>query len=352
MMISLLLFLAQYSFAYEICTQTFNAYTPAYASGIPTRLHNLGKALTSEKCDAIQFQELWKAEHFEKVTTALKPMNYTTVEANSLRRDKAIIGIASAFQGSIIHSYSELFRINNEDGVLDWIRNLSGVQKGFTSLEVKLDNANDHLLFVNLHTHPNNESIRLAQIIQLIDYLYHRKAETNSLALILTGDLNATPDSLEYELLKNLLFLKDSYPLANGGYKNICTYCGDNPLSWSSENRVIDYVLFRSSLATELNPKSSEVNLKGEKKSPLSDHYGVKTIFSLNNRSLGRLPSDSEVVIARIKNALVTLEKVSKNFQSTRNRVFNPVIQLTQTLATEISSVNKPAQLDEALRTP
>ena len=80
-----------------------------------------------------------------------------------------MIGLASAFSGSVLQAHSELFLVNNEKGPLDWARELLGVAKGLTSLEVRLDNA-PSVTFLNLHTHPTSRSVRVAQILQLIDF--------------------------------------------------------------------------------------------------------------------------------------------------------------------------------------
>lgn len=343
-----LFFLSLQARAAEFCVQTFNAYTPAYASGIWDRLDRLGKTLVDEPCEAMQFQELWKESHFEEIQKKLVP-TMKMIQADSVRKDKAIIGLASGFKGDIKSVYSEIFRVNNEDGFFDWIRNLSGVQKGFTAIETTLNSAN--ILFLNLHTHPDNETIRSAQLMQMIDYVYNRNQNGSSLPIILTGDLNATPGSFEIEMLKNLLLLKDSFFTANGGYGDTCTYCRENPLSWSNEDRVIDYVLFRSSPETELSVQSSAVNLKGDANSPLSDHYGVRSAMKTTDRSTELLPPNHPVVVERLGRAQKTLETAITNFESTRNRVYRPVTQMARDLLQNLKSDNRPEKIDRALRT-
>lgn len=338
------------SFAASFCVQTFNAYTPAYASGIWDRLDRTGDALLSEPCDALQFQELWKASHFEAIKTKLSPARYAMVQADSLRRDKAIIGLASGFKGSIAQSFSEIFRVNNEGGFLDWIRDLNGVQKGFTVLETKLDAAESSILFVNLHTHPSEEIIRAAQLMQMVDYLYYRRTNSASLPMVLTGDLNATPDSLEVRMLRTLLRLRDSFLEANSSYEKICTYCGSNPLSWSSEDRVIDFIFVRSSAKQSLQVKSSLVNLQGEQNAPLSDHFGVRSYLDMQARESSLLPENDPIVLQRVAKAEKTLLKLTQMFSATRDRTYAPVQEITQKLLRDLKSNPMPDALAEVFR--
>jgi hypothetical protein len=109
-------------------------------------------------------------------------------------------------------------------------------------------------------------------------------------------------------LLRDVLLVRDSYVEANGGYGDICTYCGNNPLSWSSEDRVIDFVLVRNSPSLALVSAKSEVNLQGEPYDPLSDHYGVKSEFKWEDREATYLSVNDPIVQARMKKAADTVD--------------------------------------------
>lgn len=293
----------------RFCVQTFNVYGPAYASGVEYRLSRLAEEIVREPCAATQFQEFWRDGHYETFKDEISDARLAMVRADEFRADGSMTGLASAFAGHVISARSALFSVNNEGGVLDWFRDLSGVQKGYSALEVKLDKG-PTALFLNLHDHPTEESIRVAQLAEMAEAML---ADPNAakLPVILTGDLNATPEGPELALLRDILLLRDSYVEAKGAYGDECTYCGDNPLSWSSEDRVIDFVLVRNSPTVELISDDSEINLKGEKYDPLSDHFGVKTDFAWRDRDSGLLSIDDPMVRERMAKAAATASKVA-----------------------------------------
>lgn len=310
----------------EFCLQTFNVYATAYASGKTQRLSRLADTLTNQPCDSIQFQELWQAGDFRRFSTDFARAEMQLVQADSLRTDKALIGLVSAFRGKVARSFSEIFRINNEDGVLDWFRGLTGVQKGISAIEAELAGG-PKVLFLNTHTHPTNEAIRLSQMVQLIDATLIRSPGAAPLPTVFTGDLNATPDSLELALLRDVLLLRDAYLETHGGtYGDVCTYCESNPLSWGGGNRVIDFTLFRSSATVSLRPLRTEINLQGSESNPLSDHYGVRAQLAWSEHSVELLPVDSAVVLDRKALAIRTLERTRQVLVDARKDVFATAI--------------------------
>ncbi len=311
MILGLFLFLSSVSVAKSFCVQTFNVYGPAYASSIEPRLSALTEEIQRDPCDSYQFQELWKEDQYTLIERSLKQIRFAPLWADNIRQDGKMIGLGSAFQGSILNARSGIFRVNNEDGIADWFRGVWGVEKGFSLMEVKLDRAPE-MLFVNVHTHPMDTSIRIAQIVQLL-----QEMGNNKLPIILTGDINATPDSIEYKLLTKVGNLQDSYFERNRSYQGICTYCGDNPLSWSSEDRVIDFIFFQPSETISLAVEKSEVNLKGaDRENPLSDHFGVQSHFSWEEQS-GAVERNFAAAAAALKEAADQLED-SSEFAPTR----------------------------------
>lgn len=303
MILGLFLFFPSLLFANTFCVQTFNVYGPAYASSVEYRLELLAKEIKKDPCDSYQFQELWKENQFQLLQNSLETNRFAMLWADTIRSDGKMIGLGSAFQGSILKAESGLFRVNNEDGIADWFRGAWGVEKGFSILQARLDNS-PNLIFVNTHTHPTNFSIRIAQIVQLLQEI---GKQSDDLPIILTGDFNATPESLEYQLLTVVGNLRDSYFLSNRSYKDVCTYCGSNPLSWSSEDRVIDYVFYQDSSSVALEVEKSSINLQGKDEySPLSDHFGIQTHFrwTEKSREKGTNFSEASEVILAIANEL------------------------------------------------
>lgn len=294
----------------RFCVQTFNVYGTAYASGRAGRVERIGAELARDPCDAVQLQELWRTDDFRSVRDALQPARQAVLYADDLRGDGSLTGLASAFSGHVLGSRSELFRVNNEKGMLDWFRDEIGVQKGLTAFEVRLDRSPE-TLFLNLHTHPGSQSVRLAQLLQLIDLALLRSPRAALLPLVLTGDLNATPGSLELDLLRDVLLLRDGYVETHGGsYGTACTYCARNPLSWLGEDRIFDFTLFRSSPDVGLSAGESSVNLAGPSPDePLSDHYGVRTQLDWQVRAPDLLPPEDPLVAERLRLALDAIRR-------------------------------------------
>jgi endonuclease/exonuclease/phosphatase family metal-dependent hydrolase len=331
----------------SFCVQTFNVYGPAYASGVNYRLSRLAEEIVKDPCAATQFQEFWRQSQYETFKQELEPARLALVRADEVRGDEAMTGLASAFQGSVLEARAQLFRVNNQNGVLDWVRDLSGVQKGFTALEVKLDNG-PLALFVNLHTHPTDEVVRVAQIAQLAYFLLTDE-EAKNLPLILTGDLNATPAGPEIAILENVLLLRDSYLEANGAYGETCTYCSENPLSWSWENRVIDFVLVRNSPTLALSARASEVNLRGEKYDPLSDHFGVRSVLSWGDREASLLRPEDPAYEARVGQAQLTIARVEKILGQRDEPYFQELAGKYRAMKEKLIAGELPAELSHFL---
>lgn len=337
--------------AQSFCAQTFNVYGPAYASGVQNRLDRLVKELASDPCDIIQFQELWRENNYNPFRDELERAQYTTVRADEIRGDRSIIGLASALKGQINDKKSALFAVNNEDGVMDGIRNAAGVQKGYTFITASVKNSSVMTL-VNLHTHPSSEAIRVAQVAQLVNDLIGTPEMLNK-AIVLMGDLNATPDSTELALLTSLLNLRDSYIEANTSYGQVCTYCANNPLSWSRENRVIDFVLISNSLNHKLKTTSSIVNLKGPSlKQPLSDHYGVRSEISFSAQTERELSPESPLVKARTQKAIESLNRAVQSLSKETGRGFREAAFMLRTWRDELNAGKPNPVFERIFRTP
>jgi endonuclease/exonuclease/phosphatase family metal-dependent hydrolase len=335
----------------SFCLQTFNVYGPAYATGVKSRLARLAQTLLREPCEALQFQEFWRAHHYEDFTQAMYPSRQAFLFADSLRGDQAMIGLASGFSGSVARAESSLFEINYHGGWVDDIRWLFGVQKGFTALEVKIDHG-PLGLFLNAHTHPHDKAIRLAQVVQLTEHLLLREERAAELPLFLTGDFNDVPGSLTMRLLHDVLQFRDAYAEANGSYQEECTYCSDNPLSWSNEDRVLDFVLVRSSPGIELVAERAEINLRGEKDSPLSDHYGVRTELGWQEREAALLDGTDSLVVARKERAVLTLNAVARTLELTGKAALQKMGRRALALRDRIRRGKLPEWAEASFRIP
>lgn len=334
----------------EFCLQTFNVYATAYSSNVRPRLSALADTLTNDPCDAVQFQEFWRESDFNFFRTEFARSSMNLVQADKLRPDSSMTGLVSAFQGKVERSYSELYRINNEDGLLDWFRKLGGVQKGFTALQAKIESG-PSVLFLNTHTHPTSEAIRTAQMIQLVDFALLRAEKATELPVIFTADLNATPDSLEMALLEKVLLLRNAYLEANQSYGDSCTYCNTNPLSWLKESRTIDFTLIRSAPSLELRSRQSEVNLRGTDRAPLSDHYGVRSQIQWADRYAALYDPADTIVRERKAAAVAALNRAKKVLAAEKKPVFDSAIAQVDGLLQKFQN-GLPDAAETIFRTP
>lgn len=333
------------------CLQTFNVYGPAYATNVSYRLQRLADTLLRDPCDAYQFQEFWRSGQFDDFQAEMKPARLAMTFADRVRGDQAMVGLATGFSGSVAKAASELYRVNNEDGFLDWIRNLTGVQKGILAQEVRLDHTQDRILFVNTHTHPNSQEIRLSQMVQLVEFVLFRYPGATEMPLVLSGDFNAKPDSLEIRLVRAVLLLNDAYlDSHNGNYGDACTYCKDNPLSWDDNDRVIDFALYRSGPATELFAERSAINLQGDPNDSLSDHYGLRAWLGWSERKPELLDERDPVVVERKAAAAHILHKVAKLLVHADKRVFQQMGEHTAELETKFLNNDLPESVQRLYR--
>ncbi|MCO5142891.1 MAG: endonuclease/exonuclease/phosphatase family protein [Oligoflexia bacterium] len=324
----------------SICIQTFNAYGTAYAPKVKKRFTNLSQKILSENCDIVQIQEVWQEKHFNLLDKAFSKSKYSVTHADQFRKDRAITGLVSLLKPTITFSYSELFQINNQKNPLDLIRDLIGVQKGIFLNEVFLKEQNDKIRIINMHTHPQSEFVRLAQIIQLVELEINRAPHSNPVVIL--GDLNAEPLSLEIALLKKTLLLEDAYLAVQNNYKDICTYCKDNPLGHSSNDRVIDYIFTAAGSRTKLDARKAFINFQEFNGETLSDHYGVKVEFSFvepgrvldwNHQTVQKRVKEAKSVLVQAKNILEQKNKrlyknsiniASKLIEQFENKSFSP----------------------------
>lgn len=336
-----------------ICAQSFNVYGPAYASSVESRVTRTAKALLQQPCEVIQLQELWREQTYRTFRDTMGPARMKIYHADELRSDDKKIGLVSAIAGDVKAATSRLFRVNNEDGVLDSIRDLTGVEKGYTVMLAQVKNA-PPIYYVNLHTHPKNPAIRLAQMTQLLQDIFKNPKMADH-PIVLTGDVNAKPDSAELGLLRDVLVLRDSYIEANKSYGSngsVCTYCADNPLSWDNDSRVIDFVLLGNSSQYVLSSASSEINLKGDKSAPLSDHYGVKSMINITRAQDQVLDDQDPVVLARVSKARAALQAAIRGVLQERAQGFKEAAKYLGELDTALKNGQTIPVLTSLLRNP
>lgn len=151
-----------------------------------------------------------------------------------------------------------------------------GILRGWSAIDVKLDG--QVFRMINTHLEPLNLATRNAQALELIN----GPANTN-LPVIITGDLNSTPDSEAYQFFINAGF-RDVWDKVGEGNGFTCCQGADLLNALSTLNRRIDYILFKYGW------DPIEAELLGESQSDRtntglwpSDHAGVWAKFDLDD---------------------------------------------------------------------
>lgn len=263
------------------CVQTFNAYGPAYAGDLEQRTNVVARELDALPCEMIQFQEVWTESHHKSLMAATSS---SMPFLSAVRFDdfqNPVVGSSglSTFTSQVLsHQIFHKFSIN-KDGLLDELREVLGVIKGVGISRMTLrDDERFSFRMFNLHLHPSSQPVRIAQLTQLIQLLDHTEPKTSP--IIVTGDFNFKPNTIEYELLRHTTGLRDAYLTVNERYESdVCTYCVNNPLNWGEINGVLDYIWFKNGQSIELSVDDAMINMKGMIGLVPSDHFGLRTNF-------------------------------------------------------------------------
>lgn len=251
------------------CLVSFNVYGPIYASAVNSRTKKIAQEIKSRHlCKLVHLQEAWNDSQIDILERDLR-QEFQIYAPNRTYR----IGLMLLARRAWAEARTFSFNVNYDDGFLDQFRRWVNAQKAFSFVKNVLPDT----LAVNTHLHPSSEAIRIMQIMDIFNWRVLHKNQ----ALVLSGDFNSAPNSLEHRLVRALLDVDDSYQAAHGEYpKDFCTYCEDNPMSWLSGNHVLDYVFLSKARPQRPGWKAvkNELVLTGQE-SPLSDHYGVKAHF-------------------------------------------------------------------------
>ncbi|QDK46000.1 hypothetical protein DOM22_12975 [Bdellovibrio sp. ZAP7] len=261
----------------HFCMQNFNAYGPLYAPNTTERMDWIGSLLqAAPRCGVIQLQEVWNDSNIDQIENALK-YNYAISSPN---RDNKI-GVMSMFDGEIKGTWTYQFNINNLGGLLDEVRETFGVKKAFHVVQARLPEMGEDFYFVNAHLHPTSSAIRITQILDILNW----RLQNPNLKMLMSGDFNADENSFERQLMMAVMGLHDSYQETLGGAypKGYCTYCANNPYSWLPGDHILDYIFVSNTggADTRIKATAGEINMRGPLRDPLSDHYGLRVQFNL-----------------------------------------------------------------------
>ncbi len=248
--------------------QTFNCFGPAYAPRLVFRTKLLCDYLKeSDPLDIYLFQEVWKDAHY-KIIHRLFYQGQDNLEEfyfDSLTTKNKKTGMLVYFRGELHTAEYRPFSIN-EANILDRFRSKIGIIKGIGYLKVYREDVGDiHIL--NIHTHPTSSAIRISQIVEIIDFV-------KSLAsghILIGGDFNMEPSSIEYKLLLASISC-EVVPAKNLVKGDLTSYSRKNPYAIPGLHKLVDYIFLKSDT---LSFSKAFINMKKYQGYHLSDHYGV-----------------------------------------------------------------------------
>ncbi len=135
-----------------------------------------------------------------------------------------------------------------------------------------------HLSYLPEHNH-----IRVQQVEQIIDYISQKEEDFPSIAAIVGGDFNCTPDSEPISLLVSTgsdTFYYDTFAEANPGANGYTIPAG-------APTSRIDYIFYRNTGNAAIDTSLIVMDETYDNSHYCSDHLGVMTVFSLDDSKTG-----------------------------------------------------------------
>ncbi len=252
------------------CLITFNTYGPIYASNVISRSVRIVEDIKSQHdCELIHFQEAWSENQIGIFHNGLQS-HYQIYSPNRQQR----IGLMSFSKAAWSEVKTYTYRANFDGHFLDEVREIVNAKKAFSIVTESLAGTAS----INTHLHPTSDQVRILQILDLLNW----RVQNQSKLLIVSGDFNMAPSSLEHFFLRSILNIEDAMLATRGQYpSDFCTYCASNQLGWMSDDHTFDYVFFSRIASGQRGwvPQNVDLVLTGGRQ-PLSDHYGLKVNFT------------------------------------------------------------------------
>lgn len=271
-----------------ICIQTFNAYGPAYSRDLEKRTAALGDELRASPCGIVQMQEVWSDTHHNWVLDGLAQSmsSLSGVRFDDVQKPQMGQSGLATFTTEVLSEQRFVpFQVNT-DGLLDNVREFLGVIKGIGSSTVTMrQNEDQKIRLMNVHLHPTSQRVRIAQTVQILETFFKYYMLQNP--IIITGDFNFQPGSVEYNLLQSVTQITDAYVVNNGRYApDTCTYCEHNVHHWPGHKGVLDYIWSRRGQYHAVKHRDTFINLHGVNGVTPSDHFGLRSYMELRESDI------------------------------------------------------------------
>lgn len=271
----------------SFCVQTLNAYGPAYAGDKWFRFPLISDYLAQNPCELVALQEVWSEDQYNTIRRGPQrewpEMRGYYFGRSTQSSQQPRFGMATLTSQRVTHTKRKIFRVNFErqkiiDATLDSVRESLDVVKGYGTVVVQMHGLFP-VAFINTHLHPTSEVVRLAQMIELLEEVeLHLNQD---IPVVLSGDLNTQPGSLELDVLRQVGGATDTLE-----WSSECTYCFWNPyaIKLAFKSVRMDYTLLFSSKSWELKSINAEITPKRHR-TTLSDHYGVRSEVRIERRT-------------------------------------------------------------------
>ncbi len=285
---------------------TYNTWGVFNAKARTFRMEKIPEAIAALKPDAVCLEECFRNQDLAAIKDGLTRLGYPveTVYRKKLRYGSGIVMISRYPAESIEF---EPYRI--EGAPYSYER-----EAGRGIAHARLKTPAGPVDFFCTHAMPRmnrifddqgnyldgdrKQSDRLLQMVE-VSQMVERMRDPKGASVIMAGDFNVSPEMLEYQLL-----------LPAGGFRSSFSalYPNENPPSYTKagnqfatvEASRIDHILFRNDpgeVGPRLEPVESRIVInelfddpKLGRGIPLSDHFGMFTVFAL--RPLAELPPD------------------------------------------------------------
>ena len=324
----------------NFCVQTLNTYGAFYSNDLDERHFHTLSFLEENPCDIVLLQEVLEKSHYKNLENLAKTLNVASIYFDNPSEKEKTSGLAGLIKGEINNSQIHYFPngfLNG--GLIGGLSDMGFINKGFGSLEFKDTSSqnNQKFLIINMHLSHLSQSRRIYQLVLFLKWMLSHP-HYFKLPVILAGDFNFSPNSLEFDIVKHILQFKDPYEQIQK--KHLCTHaCSDSDYSWMNlliGEGVRDYIFFKSSKKLEITFQSIDVFPKHYKEKPLSDHYGVRGIFKAEYISHSNSSFDDKLS-NEIINFKKTIEKIS-SFLNEENYAFESMKSFIESLKDELKN--------------
>ncbi len=272
----------------QLCVQTLNTYGMFYSDNLEERHEQTLHFLRQYDCDIILLQEVWQDDHYQNLVRLSQDINMRSVYFRKPYDDRRS-GLVGLFKGGVQKSDVIYFSPAIESGLgflYEWFK---FIDKGFGIAQINVPQVyqNSFLVF-NFHLNHISQTERVNQLLLHLRWILENPYRDQ--AIIAGGDFNFEPASLEFRIVRRLLRFKDPYEQVRKNPE--CTHlCGDSGYDLSNffvGESIRDYIFFKSSSEIAFEPQDISIFPKNYNDVALSDHFGLRAIFQLNDFSKNR----------------------------------------------------------------